>query len=157
MKIADSINQPLATEIETTSPVKQSSRETLSETSASDHSDQAQVAHELPSSKLPKRPLDDPLFRASVSDKLGTGSGSAPSGPQIRMKDNFVDWTDDPGSDTPGEDKSIGDATEKDPNSSSHDAGINLKSHDRFEGDGHTKVASGQASGTGTNSEHELI
>jgi hypothetical protein len=149
MKIANIAHQPLTSEPET---IKPTSSDRPSAETAGEKLEEAAVANKSSLPAFQKPPVDDPLSKAFLLDKLGAGnSGTAPSGPEIRMKDNNVDWSDDPGSDLPGEDR-VSDATEKDPNGSGRDVGFDLSAPSRFEGDGHTKATGGQASGTTTNS-----
>jgi hypothetical protein len=149
MKIANITHQPLSTEPETIKPT--SSNRPSAET-AGEKLEEAAVANKSSLPAFQKPPVDDPLSKARLLDKLGAGnSGTAPSGPEIRMKDNNVDWTDEPGADLPGEDRNIGDASEKDPGGSNRDVGFSLSAPSRFEGDGRTKLTSGQGSGTTTN------
>ena len=145
MNIGSVITRPPITEheIETTSSAKPPSAGTPRETSFSESTAQESFAHESPSLKLSKPPLDDPALKAFVSETLSAG-GSGYSGPSIRMRDNFDDLPDT------GADVGPTDVKNKE---GSDNLGFDFASPSRFEGDGPTKFTTGHTSGgTSTNS-----
>lgn len=129
---------PTGPEVET-SPVKPPSSGTASGAGSSGHSDETLLAHESPG--LPKRPIDEPLSKASLLEKLGAGKNSSlPSAPSIRMDMNIHN-------DPSGTGWGAGGSDGSDDNNAARQTGVDLSAPSRFEGDGHSKFLNTHGTG----------
>jgi hypothetical protein len=160
MKIANFAPQSPTIEPETIKPTSSSKP---SAEAAHEPSEEAAVTNKSSSPTLPKRPLDDPLSRGFLQEKLGGGSqGSSPTTPSIRMDKSDPDDPSGTGWDVGGSDapesldhnKSLYPQDDSSTEGSGHGVGFNLSARPHFlDGEGHSKAAtSGPAGSSATGS-----